>query len=148
MSDTINKIKNNVRGKNDSTPSISEKEMQKLGIYLKSLREDLGLTLRTAAKLSSISFAHLSKIERGTVFHTVGIDILMKLSRVYNIPLSYILEESHLVKSSGANLPEFAQYLRHKYNLPAQAIRDLETAKEVVERKYRRKNDPQLNLFE
>ena len=122
-------------------------EMMQLGNYLRSLREDLDLTLRKAAELARISPAHLCKIEQGTIFRSIGIGVLIRLTHVYNIPLSSILEEAKLIKENESKLPEFTQYLRAKYNLSPQAIRDLETTKEVVLKKYRRKENIQTSLF-
>lgn len=121
--------------------------MARLGTYLRRLREDLDMSMRRAAHLSRISPAHLCKLEQGDVFKSVGIDVLLRLSRTYNIPLSSILEEAGFVEGYGDNLPRFDQYLRLKYNLSPQAIRDMETTKEVVLKKYRISDTPQTSLF-
>lgn len=140
-------------GKSSDAKTLTKKtakppqEMAKLGQYLKSLREDLDMSLRKAASLAGISAAHLCKIERGNIFRSLGIDVLMRLSRVYNIPLPSILEESGLIQKNNGALPELDQYLRSKYSLSPQAIRDLETAKEVVDKKYRRSENAQLQLL-
>ena len=125
----------------------SSHRMVPLGNYLKRLREDLGLSLREAAREASISPAHLCKIEQGTVFKSIGIEVLVRLAERYKIPISGVLEEAGIIKGSGSDLPEFAHYLRYKYNLSPQAIRDLETAKEVVTKKYKTKEEVQTSLF-
>ena len=122
-------------------------EMKRLGTYLQRLRLDLDMSLRRVSHLSRISPAHLCKIEQGTVFKSVGIDVLLRLARTYNIPLSSILEEAGFIDEHHDTLPSFPQYLRHKYNLSPQAIRDLETTKEVVLKKYRVSENPQSTLF-
>ncbi len=111
--------------------------MQKMGSYLKELRNDLGLTLREAAKRAGISPSHLSKIENGKAFDSIGIRVLINLSKTYNIPVTAILEESGFIEESKDGLPEFAQYLRSKYHFSPQIIRDMEMAKEIIEKKYR-----------
>ena len=68
----------------------SAPEMKRLGTYLQRLRLDLDMSLRKVAHLSRISPAHLCKIEQGNVFKSVGIDVLLRLARTYNIPLSSI----------------------------------------------------------
>lgn len=125
----------------------SSREMMRLGQYLHKLRLDLDMSLRRAAYLSHISPAHLCKIEQGNVFKSVGIDILMRIARTYNIPLSAILEEAGFIDEHIDTLPKFSQYLRQKYNLSPQAIRDLETTKEVVLKKYHVSDNPQTRLF-
>ena len=128
--------------------AISLQEMVGLGRYLRSLREDLDMSLRGAATLGGISPAHLCKIEQGTSFKSIGIEVLLRLTVVYNIPLSSILEEAGLIQENSGKLPEFSQYLRSKYSLSPQAIRDLETAKEVVDKKYKHTEIAQSSLFQ
>ncbi len=125
----------------------SSKEMAQLGEYLRRLRLDLDMSLRRAAELSHISPAHLCKMEQGTVFKSVGIDVLLRLAKTYNIPLSAILAEAGFIEERVDTLPKFSQYLRQKYNLSPQAIRDLETTKEVVLKKYKVSGNPQTSLF-
>jgi len=122
--------------------------MVQLGSYLKRLREDLGFSLRRAAREAGVSPAHLCKIEQGTIFKSIGIEVIVRLAGLYNIPISGVLEEAGIVEGHSSNLPEFAHYLRYKYNLSPQAIRDLETAKEVVTKKYKTaKEGVQTSLF-
>lgn len=122
-------------------------EMAKLGQYLKYLREDLDMSLRRAAGLARISPAHLCKIEKGNVFKSIGIGTLIGLANIYTIPLSSILEEAGLTPGENNKLPGFSQYLRSKYGLSPQAIRDIKLAKEVVDKKYKSKEITQLGLF-
>ncbi len=125
----------------------SSREMARLGKYLERLRLDLNMSLHRSAKFSRISPGHLSKIENGTIFKSIGIDVLSRLAQTYNIPLCSILAEAGFVEERIDTLPKFSQYLRQKYNLPPQAIRDLETTKEVVIKKYGISNGEQTPLF-
>jgi len=109
----------------------------KLGKYLRELRKEQGLSIRSVAKSCSIAPSHLAKIEAGDTFKTIGIGTLVKFSKFYGIPVSSILKEASFIDSYESELPELAQYLRAKYQLPYQAIRDMEMAKEIVEKKYR-----------
>ena len=111
-------------------------EMKKLGIYLKQLREEAGLSVRGAAGKSGMAPSYLFKIEKGDTFSTLSIHTLLKLSKFYNIPIGALLKEAGLVDYSEYELPEFPQYLRAKYHLSPQAICDMEMAKEIVEKKY------------
>lgn len=112
-------------------------EMKKLGIYLKKLREELGMSIRQAATAAKLSPSYLSKIETGDTFKSIGIKKLVQLSKTYGIPVSTILKEAGFLETNEDELPEFTQYLRSKYRLPPQAIRDMEMAKEIVEKKYK-----------
>ena len=113
-------------------------EITKLGKYLKQLREEQELSIRGVAKSCSIAPSYLAKIEAGDTFKTIGIDTLVKLSKFYGIPTSAILKEAGYIDSYESGLPELAQYLRAKYQLSPQAIRDMEMAKEIVDKKYSR----------
>ena len=113
-------------------------EMKKLGSYLKEMREETGLSIRTAAKKSEIAPSFLSKIEAGDTFSTISIQTLIKLSKTYDIPPIAILKEAGLIDSDEYDLPDFPQYLRAKYHLSPQAIRDMEMAKKIVEEKYKK----------
>lgn len=113
-------------------------EMKELGDYLKKLREELGMSIRQAAIAAKLTPSYLSKIEAGDAFKSIGIGKLVQLSKTYGIPISTILQEAGFLENNDDGLPEFAQYLRSKYLLPPQAIRDMEMAKEIVEKKYKR----------
>jgi len=111
--------------------------MEKLGAYLKQLREDVGLSIRKAAQKVGIAPSYLSKIENGNSFSTLSIHNLLKLSKFYKIPIGALLKEGSFINSDEYDLPDFPQYLRAKYQLSIQAIRDMEMAKELVNKKYK-----------
>ena len=111
-------------------------EMKKLGTYLKQLREEAGLSIREVARKSEMAPSYLFRIEKGDTFSTLSIYTILKLSKFYNIPIGALLKEAGLVDYSEYDLPDFPQYLRAKYHLSPQAIKDMEMAKEIVEKKY------------
>ncbi|MDP2364491.1 MAG: helix-turn-helix transcriptional regulator [Ignavibacteria bacterium] len=113
-------------------------EMKKLGIYLKRLREEADLSIRDVTRKCGIAPSYLSKIEKGDSFSTLSIRTLLKLSKFYNLPIGALLKEAGLVDSDEYELPDLPQYLRAKYHLSPQAIRDMEMAKEIVDKKYRK----------
>lgn len=115
-------------------------EITQLGKYLNRLREEQDLSIRHVAKKCGISPSYLSKIEAGDTFKTIGLETLVKLSKFYGIPVSAMLKEAGLIESHEDDLPELAQYLRAKYQLSPQAIRDMAMAKEIVDKKYEREN--------
>lgn len=111
-------------------------EMKKLGIYLKRLRDEANLSIRDVTRECGIASSYLFKIEKGNSFSTLGIHTILKLSKFYNLPVGALLKEAGLVDNDEYELPELAQYLRAKYHLSPQAIRDMEMAKEIVDRRY------------
>ncbi|MBU4600854.1 helix-turn-helix domain-containing protein [Patescibacteria group bacterium] len=111
-------------------------ETKKLGEYLRRLRQEQDLSIRQVAKECKMSPSNLAKIETGNTFRTVGIETIVKLSKFYGIPVSGILEQAKFIEIRKDGMPELAQYLRAKYQLSPQAIRDMEMAKEIVDKKY------------
>ena len=114
-------------------------EITKLGQYLKQLRNEQELSVRHVARQSKIAPSYLAKIEAGDTYKTIGVETLVKLSKFYGIPASAMLKEAGFIENYEDGLPEFAQYLRAKYRLSPQAIRDMEMAKDVVDKKYPKK---------
>ena len=119
-------------------PKIIPYEIKKLGIYLKQLRKESELSIREVAKKSELAPSYLFKIEKGDTFSTLSIHTLLKLSKFYNIPIGALLKEAGLVDIDEYELPDLPQYLRAKYHLSPQAIRDMEMAKEIVDKKYKK----------
>lgn len=83
--------------------------------------------------------SYLAKIETGNVFKTIGVETLVKLSKYYTIPVSAMLKEAGFIDTYDNDLPELSLYLRVRYRLSPQAIRDMEMAKEIVDKKYSKK---------
>ena len=74
-------------------------EREKLGTFLKKMREAKGLSLRDLAKLSkemghegdkSLTYSHISKIEKGETSPTIR--TLQKFAEALDLPLVVILE--------------------------------------------------------
>jgi len=112
-------------------------EITKLGKYFKQLREEQEFSIRHVARQCKIAPSYLAKIEAGDTYKTIGIETLIKLSKFNGIPVSAMLKEAGFIESYGDDLPELSQYLRAKYQLSPQAIRDMEMAKEIVDKKYK-----------
>lgn len=114
------------------------KKITKLGKYLLELRREQGVSIRHAARQCEIAPSYMAKIEAGDTYKTIGLDTIVKLSKFYGIPVSAMLKEAGFIESYESDLPELAQYLRVKYQLSPQAVRDMEMAKEIVDKKYKR----------
>jgi len=112
------------------------KEMQLLATYLLKLRQESGFSLREAARQAEITPSYLSKIETGATFSTISIRTIINLAKTYNTPTTVILEKAKLIEESEYKLPLLPQYLRLKYQMSNQAIRDMEMAKKIVDKKY------------
>jgi transcriptional regulator with XRE-family HTH domain len=121
----------------NTLPLRETPRIQKLGAYLKKLRLELGLSLRDVAGQTDLSPGYISKIENGAIKKTIGIESLVSLANMYEIPVEVILAEAQFTAKTSYDLPPLSMYLKIKYKFPPQAIRDLEIAKEIVERKYK-----------
>lgn len=114
-------------------------EISKLGKYLKQLREEQNVSIRAVAQKCQMAPSYLAKVETGKFFKTISIETVVKLSRYYGIPVSAMLKEAGFIDGYEDDLPDLYLYLRTKYRLSPQAIRDMEMAKEIVDRKYPKK---------
>lgn len=106
----------------------------RMGNYIEQLRKELGLSLRYVARECKLSPGHLSKIEDGKL--CAGIEVIVRISKFYAIPVATILRESGFVPPAEEELPPLAQYLRQRYGYSPQALRDMQLAKELCDQKY------------
>lgn len=77
----------------DMLSTMTNIDKNKLGKYLKVLREEAGLSLRAVEEKSGISNAFLSQIESGKVKQPSPI-ALHKLSQVYGVSYESLMEVS------------------------------------------------------
>jgi len=112
-------------------------KMKNLGKYLKTLREELGLSMYDVARKTDLTPSYISKIEAGNTYKSINVDSLIAFSRVYRIPITALLEKAGFLEKED-DLPQLSTYLKIKYNLPPQAIRDIEIFKEFIENKYKK----------
>lgn len=115
----------------------TSKEMVTLGEYLKSLRQDFGLSMHEVARRSTLTPSYISKIESGEVFQTIGIQTLIEFTHVYNVPLLSLIERAGFIEENEDGLPGFTAYLKAKYRAPHQAVQEMELAWEIIRKKYR-----------
>jgi len=115
------------------------REITKLGKYLKQLREELGMSIRKVAEKINLAPSYISKIESGHTFKSIGVETLIRFSKLYDIPVTALLREAGFLEEIEDDLPELPQYLRQKYQLTPPAIRDIKMAKEIVDQKYPKK---------
>ena len=100
--------------------------MQELTKYLQSLRPAGKPSLRDIAERSGLSHAFLSKLEAGQ-YQTVGMETLRAVAEGYGVPIEKLLEVAGFTQEP--TLPELGVYLRSKYGLDEEAIKE---AKEFI----------------
>lgn len=123
----------------------SEKGYQALGEHIKRLRRAQGLGLREAARRAQVDPTWWSRLEEGR-YVSPDARMIGKVARALGVEV----EELYLVAglSSGRKLPTLSPYLRAKYDLPPEAIAQLEAHFELLSERYQQKggDDGRNNL--
>lgn len=104
-----------------------------LGSRIRRLRAATGLSLRALAARAEVDFSWLAKVERGE-YQSPDPRCLFRLAEALDV------EPANLYASAGygEGLPTFARYLRAKYDLPDDAVAQLEAHFELVNERYQR----------
>ena len=69
--------------------------------YLKKLRECSNLTQEDAAEQLSLSRAYYSRVENGERKKSLDLSLAIKISKLFNVSVDYIIAEEEKLKSSG-----------------------------------------------
>src|SRR5256885_760487 len=105
-----------------------------IGDYLRHAREQRGLSIRGLASEAGVDASGLSKVERGLVT-APDPRWLGKVAQVLGIETTDLYLEAGY--GDVHDLPGFVPYLRTKYDLPDEAIAQLEAHFELINEKYR-----------
>lgn len=73
---------------------MDEEKLKEFGVYLKSLREESGLTLNELANKTGYSDAYVSQVEKGRRKNPPTIDMLKQLSVALETPFSNLLQKA------------------------------------------------------
>jgi transcriptional regulator with XRE-family HTH domain len=111
---------------------VSE-QAERLGAYVQRLRLERKLPMRVLAARADVDFSYVSRIERGLVASPTARQ-LYKIARALDIEVADLYSEAGFVDPHG--LPGFVPYLRTKYRLPDEAIRQLEAHFDLINEKY------------
>lgn len=109
-----------------------------LGQYIHTSRTAKGLGLREAARRAGVDATWLSRLEQG-VYTSPDPRHLMKVARALDIDVEDLYSIAGL--TSGSGLPGLAPYLRAKYDLPDDAVAQLEAHFDLLNEKYQSKGD-------
>jgi transcriptional regulator with XRE-family HTH domain len=109
-----------------------------LGAHLHRLRITQRLSLRETARRADVDPTWLSRLEQGT-YGSPDLRAVGKVARVLEVDV----EELYVVAglSTGKGLPSFTPYLRAKYDLPPEAVAQLEAHFQLLNDKYQAKGD-------
>ncbi len=106
---------------------------RQLGSYVKRLRERRGFSVRGLAAAARVDATWLSRLEHGE-YTSPDPRHLRLLAQVLEIETAdlYVMAGYR----GGEGLPGFVPYLRAKYDLPAEAIDQLQAHFELINEKY------------
>jgi transcriptional regulator with XRE-family HTH domain len=119
----------------------NEVKNRTLGETVRTRRLARGMSLADAAAASGIHHSYWSKLETGR-YQTPAPRHLQTIAKTLNIPI----EDLYNLAGYGVpdRLPTFTPYLRAKYNLPPEAIADLERYFAMLRNHYGIPKDQQV----
>ncbi|MDP9340533.1 MAG: helix-turn-helix domain-containing protein [Actinomycetota bacterium] len=115
-------------------PIIPTVDPHQLGDYVKRMRERRGFSVRGLAAAARVDATWLSRLEHGE-YTSPDPRHLRLLAQVLEIETAdlYVMAGYR----GGEGLPGFVPYLRAKYDLPAEAIEQLQSHFELINEKYK-----------
>jgi transcriptional regulator with XRE-family HTH domain len=103
---------------------VTESEQKiTLGSHLRSQRETAKLSIRELARQSGVPASYITEIEGGKKTHPSA-EVLQKLAKVLEIDTADLFAFIGVTPSQG--LPSVAPYLRARYKLSGDALREAE----------------------
>lgn len=111
----------------------TENPTNNLGTYVREVRTERGFSLRGLAAAAGVDAAWLSRLEHG-MYSSPDPRHLHQLARVLEIEVSDLYLAAGY--QGGEGLPGFTPYLRAKYDLPEEAIRQLEDYFDFLHQRY------------
>jgi transcriptional regulator with XRE-family HTH domain len=109
--------------------------LRELGVYLKSLRPNNKPSLRDMEQRTGLHRNFLSQAENGQ-YETLRLDTLRQLAKGYGVPLETLLAKGGYVNWKEPPLPGLEVYLRTKYGLTEEGIREAERFMEYAKERY------------
>ena len=116
-----------------NTKPVSEASA-KLGAYVQQHRLERALSVRGLAARAKVDFSWLSRLEHGR-FASPDARYLWRIARALDVEVADMYLEAGFGDARG--LPGFGPYLRAKYNLPQEAVAQLEAHFALINEKYR-----------
>jgi transcriptional regulator with XRE-family HTH domain len=105
----------------------------KLGAHLQQLRSERKLTMRALAARARVDFSYIGRLERGQIASPSAL-YLWRVARALGVEVADLYLEAGFGDAHG--LPGLRPYLRAKYHLPDEAIRQLEEHFALINERY------------
>jgi len=102
---------------------VDKKQAERLGKFLRRSRQTAGLSARQLAEHTDISDATVIRIENGQ-YRSPEAESLAQMAHALDIPVHDVFERAGFMTSD--DLPAIAPYLRTKYDLPPEAMEQIE----------------------
>ena len=117
----------------------ADEAASRLGAYVQRLRKERNLSMRALATLAKVDFSYVSRLEHGQVGAPAA-------RQLWRSPAPWTsrwpTSTPKQVSATPTGLPGFAPYLRAKYDLPDEAIAQLQAHFELINEKYHPTDDP------
>lgn len=110
-----------------------EPRNQTLGEYVRARRLSLGLSYQDVADESGLHYSYWNKLENGQ-YEQPAPKYLRVIAETLSLPLEDLLALAGYDRPE--RLPAFTPYLRAKYELPPEAVADLERYFELLRAYY------------
>jgi len=110
-----------------------QRDSQTLGKYLQRQREAQGLSMRRLAAAAGLNATYIMRLERGE-YASPDPKHLQEIARVLEIDAADLFTAAGFRGSR--DLPGFTPYLRAKYDLPPEAVAQLEAHFELLHDRY------------
>ena len=112
---------------------MSKSNDLQLGEYIQRQRQGLGLSIRGLAAAAGVDSSGLSRLERGRM-NDPSPAYLHKLARALEVDPTDLYVMAGYTEAK--QLPAFAPYLRAKYELPMEAVEQIQAFFDFVNAKY------------
>jgi transcriptional regulator with XRE-family HTH domain len=118
----------------DAINTQNDEHMIELGEHVRQLRQAKDLSVRGLAAQANVDATWLSRLEHG-IYSSPDPRSLWRLAQALGIDVEELYQDA----GYSGGLPGFAPYLRAKYDLPADAIAQLEAHFQLINEKYQDK---------
>lgn len=103
---------------------MQDHDIQQLADAIRERRQELGLSASEVARRADVAKGTITRLELGQI-GSPRMDNLRSIADVLQIPLTNLLAESRVLRSS--DLPTLQPYLRTKFkDMPEDAVREIE----------------------
>jgi transcriptional regulator with XRE-family HTH domain len=117
----------------EDTSIQNQEQAERLGAHVRHLRQTGSLSVRGLAARASVDATWLSRLEHG-VYSSPDPRSLWRLAQALEVDVEELYLDAGY--GDGRGLPGFGPYLRAKYDLPQEAIDQLEAHFELISEKY------------